>query len=58
MTNFRAKGKIKTVTFNAVVTRADGTVEDLGVIARYDRNPIKRLLYNIKQLIKTFKEKK
>lgn len=33
------------VTLSAVVTRADGTIEDLGIIAYYHKNPIKRLIY-------------
>lgn len=30
-------------TVEAVITRADGTVENLGVIARYHPNPLVRL---------------
>lgn len=36
----------------AVVTRNDGTKQDLGVIAYYHRNPLKRLLHAIKQNFK------
>jgi hypothetical protein len=36
----------------AVVTRADGTVEDLGVVAYWHSNPIKRLVWRIKQFFK------
>jgi hypothetical protein len=32
-----AQGKVKKVTLSAVVRRNDGTVEDLGVIAKYSR---------------------
>lgn len=40
---------ITSITTEAVVTRADGTVEDLGIIATWQapeatRNPFKRLL--------------
>lgn len=31
------------ITLSAVVTRADGTVEDLGVIAQTYRSPLARL---------------
>lgn len=31
---------------SAVVTRADGTIEDLGVIAYYSKNPLKHYLVN------------
>jgi hypothetical protein len=43
-----ADSKVKEVTFSAVVTRADGTVEDLGVIQYWHTNPIKRFLWKIK----------
>lgn len=36
-----AKGVVMSEV-RAVVTRADGTVEDLGVIAYWHRNPFKR----------------
>jgi hypothetical protein len=32
-----AQGKLKSATLTAVVTRADGTVEDLGVLCHYER---------------------
>ena len=35
---FFTKSKIKDITISAVVTRADGTIQDLGVIARRKRN--------------------
>jgi hypothetical protein len=44
MPNLFGKGKVKEITWEAKVIRADGTVEDLGVIAYYHRNPVKRLL--------------
>ena len=34
-----AQGPIKEATIEAVVTRADGRVENLGVIASYKRKP-------------------
>ncbi len=37
------KGNVKSITWEAVVTRADGTIEDLGVIAEYHRSPWVRL---------------
>lgn len=35
-------GRVKKGTIEAVVHRADGSVEDLGVIAMYDANPFKQ----------------
>lgn len=40
--SFRARPK--EITWEALVTRADGTVEDHGVIAYWHRNPFKRFL--------------
>jgi hypothetical protein len=36
----------KSATFRAVVTRADGTVEDLGLIAYWHKNPFVRWAVN------------
>lgn len=38
----------KRAELRAVITRADGTVEDLGVIAAWHRNPLMRLWCRIK----------
>lgn len=43
----RATGKLKAATLEITVTRADGTVERLGVVSRYHRNPLKRLFWRI-----------
>lgn len=34
------RGEAKTQAIRAVVTRADGTVEDLGIVSYYHRNPL------------------
>lgn len=44
-----SKSKIKAATFDVVVTRADGTVENLGTVAYYHRNPLKRWFYWLKK---------
>lgn len=36
----------------AVVTRADGTVEDLGLIAYWHKNPLKRALWLVSRFLK------
>jgi hypothetical protein len=38
------KMNVREQAIRAVVTRADGTVEDMGLISYYHKNPIKRLL--------------
>ena len=42
MSNITARAGIKEATISAVITRADGTVEDLGVIARMRKESIFR----------------
>lgn len=49
MANLDGKGKLQEITWEAKVIRADGTIEDLGVIAYYHKNPIKRCAYNLKK---------
>lgn len=43
-----AKGGIREVTIEAVVTRKDGTREELGVISSYHKNPLVRLARKLK----------
>lgn len=40
MTMIVSKAKAKHASIHAVVTRADGRVENLGVISYYHRNPL------------------
>ena len=47
-----APARAKELTISAVITRADGTVEDLGDIVRWHRNPFKRLKYRLVSGIK------
>lgn len=42
-----AKSRAKKQTIHAVVTRADGTVEDLGMVAYWHKNPLKRLAWRL-----------
>lgn len=44
-----AGSKIKYAETRAVITRADGTVEDLGIIASYHRNPFKRFASKLRE---------
>jgi len=50
---FDAKAKARKMTIEAVVTRADGTVENLGVISYWHKNPIYRWLWKAKCWIKS-----
>lgn len=40
--------RVKRMTLEAIVIRADGRRENLGVIAAYHRNPLMRLWYRIR----------
>jgi hypothetical protein len=42
-----AHAKAQQASVHAVVTRANGTVEDLGMIAYYHRNPLRRWIVNV-----------
>lgn len=46
-----ATGKVKSQTIEAVITRADGTKEYLGVISFWHRNPLIRWGWKLKKLI-------
>ena len=41
--------KVKQMEITAIITRADGTVENLGTIQYWHKNPLKRLLWRIKK---------
>lgn len=41
-----AKGRARSTSIRAVVTRADGRVENLGLISYWSRNPLKRWSVN------------
>lgn len=48
MTDFNTETKTKQITLEAVVIRADGTREDLGTIAYWHKNPLKRLIHRLR----------
>ena len=45
---------VKQMELSARIIRADGTVEELGVINYWHRNPIKRFIWRIKQWLQRF----
>jgi len=47
MSHVAGKLQAKSSTVSAVVTRANGQVEDLGVVSYYHRNPLRRLLWRV-----------
>lgn len=44
-----AQTNAKELQLIATIRRADGTIEELGVIDYWHRNPIKRLIWRIKK---------
>lgn len=52
MAGLRVSQQVKNASISAVIIRADGTREDLGVIAYYHKNPLKRLAWRIASLLK------
>lgn len=44
-----ARGRVRQVSISAVKTRADGTIEDLGVIGYWHRKPLKRWAWALKR---------
>lgn len=49
---FIAESKAKEIHLEAVITRADGTVVNLGTIDYWHQNPIKRIIWKLKQFLK------
>lgn len=47
MSKMTAPAKAEMASISAVVTRADGTVEDYGVVSYYHRNPLRRLYFRV-----------
>jgi len=47
-----ASGKLRQASIEAVVTRADGRVERLGTIAYWHKNPLRRWLWRLSQLLR------
>lgn len=43
MSAFTAKGPVREAQISATIIRADGAIEELGVVSYYSRNPLKRL---------------
>jgi len=52
MSSVQAKGCAKEAVIEAVIIRADGTREVLGVISYWHKNPLKRWAWKVKQWAK------
>lgn len=42
----------KEASITAVITRADGSVHDLGTISYWHKNPLRRIAWRVKQFVK------
>jgi hypothetical protein len=49
---FQGTSDCKSAELSMVVIRADGSKEDLGVVAYYHKNPLKTAIFKIKQYFK------
>jgi len=45
----RVPAKAREASIRAVVTRADGTVEDLGIVSYWHKNPLKHWAWRLKR---------
>lgn len=52
MTGIITRGGVRESSISAVIIRADGTREDLGVISYYHKNPLKRWLWRLKEMLR------
>jgi hypothetical protein len=52
MGDMQVRADVKEASIQATVIRADGTVEELGVVSYYHKNPLKRAMWALKQKLK------
>jgi len=51
MSDLQVHGRPVMISITAVVTRADGTVEDLGAVSYWHRSPIRRWAWAIRRYL-------
>ncbi|CAA2139567.1 hypothetical protein [Hyphomicrobium sp. ghe19] len=51
MGSITASSNVKEAQIQAVVIRADGSREDLGTISYFHKNPLRRWLWRLKELL-------
>jgi len=44
-----SEAQVKQMEISAIITRADGTIENLGTIQYWHKNPLKRIIWRIKK---------
>lgn len=55
MGDLGATGKPRMISIEATVTRADGTVERLGTVSYWHRNPIRRLIWRLGRALRSWR---
>lgn len=53
MSDMKVLSGAKEATIEAVIIRADGTVEQLGVVSYWHKNPLKRWAWRMKRAAKS-----
>lgn len=43
----KAKAGVDRASIEVTVTRADGTVEEYGIVSRYEKNPVRHLYFRV-----------
>jgi hypothetical protein len=51
-TEVRAKAPVSELSIEAVVIRADGTREDLGIVSYWHKNPLRRLAWRVRRAVR------
>lgn len=51
MSEMQVAQGVKSAELSIVVTRADGSVEDLGVVAYWHKNPLRRWAYRLRKAL-------
>ncbi len=49
----RVPTNAREATVHAVITRADGTVEDLGCISYWHKSPLKRMIWRLSRWLRS-----
>lgn len=52
MGSIKATKPVKRASIRAVITRADGSKEDLGVVSYWHKNPVKRAWFKLKEKLR------
>lgn len=52
MPDLKTKNRLKSLSIEATIIRKDGTIEPLGEISYYHKNPLKRFMWKLKRWIK------